>query len=200
MKQLVESILDKDFDINDPIINPKLWSNFKNPMAFQHIVFGAMNTNRVIISGEFMDRFDKFLDGFKSEIESLGIDPDTIFNSNALSGGLYNILVSIPDKKQAKNLQKDVDIQTESLKYCIEIDDFMYGLIKNDWKKMRCEAYPMHSGLGDSFNGILLSIYGSRENNKELEDLIASNSYTTKSFKVEPGFAGRQTNIEFIKK
>ena len=200
MKQLKESILDKDFDINDPIVDSKLWSNFKNPMVFQHIAFGAMNINRLIMSYEFMDRFDKFLDGFKSELRELDIDPDTVFNSNALSGGLYNILVSIPDKKRDKNLQKDVDEQTELLKGCAEVDDFMYGLLKNDWKKVRGEVHPMSKKFGYSEEGFLLGIFGSRESNKELEDLITAKDYETKSFKVEPIFALRRIDIKFVKK
>lgn len=199
MKQLKESLLDSNFDINDPIIDPKLWSNFKNPMAFQHIVFGAMNTNRLIMSYEFIDRFDKFLEGFKADLEKLGVDPDTIISNNARSGGLFNILNSVPDEKKHKRVQQDVDEQIELLKGCAEVDDFMYDLLKNDWKKIRGEVHPMSKKFGYDDDGFLLVIFGSRENNKELEDLISSNNYKTKSFKVEPAFAGKQTNIAFVR-
>lgn len=200
MKQLKESLLDSNFDINDPIIDPKLWSNFKNPMVFQHIVFGAIDTNKLIMSHEFIDRFNKFLEGFKTELEKLGVDPDTVLSSDAQKKGLSNILNTVPDEKQFKLVQKDVDEQTELLKGCTEVDDFMYDLLKNDWKKIRGEAHPMSKKFGYTDDGFLLTILGSRENNKELEDLISSNNYETKSFKVEPAFAGRQTNIAFVKK
>lgn len=200
MKQLKESLLDNDFDINNPIIDPELWSNFKNPMAFQHIAFGAIDTNKLIMSYEFIDRFDKFLEGFKSEMKEFGVDPDTIFRYNALEEGLHNILNTVPNEKRVRHIQKDVDEQTELLKGCAEVDDFMYDLLKNDWKKIRCEAHPMSKKYGYDEDGFLLTILSSRENNKELEDLISSNDYETKSFKVEPSFAKRQTNIAFVKK
>lgn len=200
MKQLKESLLDNDFDAADPIIDPKLWSNFKNPMAFQHIVFGAMNTNRSIMSFEFIKQFEEFLSRFKADLENLDIDSDTIFKNNALRDSLPYILNTVIDEKRVKHIQKDIDEQTELLKGCAEVDDFMYDLLKNDWKKIRCEAHPMSKKFGYTDDGFLLTILGSRENNKELEDLISSNNYETKSFKVEPAFAKRQTNIAFVKK
>ena len=200
MKQLKESILDSNFDVDDPIIDPKLWSNFKNPMVFQHIVFGAMDTNRIVMSFEFIRQFDEFLSRFKADLESLNIDPDAVISDDAQKKGLSSILNSVPDEKQAKYIQKYVDYQTKILKTCTEIDDFMYGLLKNDWKKIRGEAHPMSKESGCDDDGFLLTIFGSRENNKELEDLISSNDYETKSFKVEPAFARRQTNIVFVEK
>ncbi len=200
MKQLKESILDSNFDVDDPIIDPKLWSNFKNPMVFQHIAFGAIDTNRIVMSLEFIRQFDEFLDGFKTELEKLGIDSDTVISDDAQKKGLSSILNSVPDEKQAKYIQKYVDYQTKILKTCTEIDDFMYSLLKNDWKKIRGEAYPTSKKAGYDDEGFLLSIFGSRENNKELEDLISSNNYETKSFKVELASARRQTNIAFVEK
>lgn len=200
MKQLKESILDSNFDINDPIIDPELWSNFKNPMVFQHIALGAMDTNRIVISVEFIKQFDELLDGFKAELEKRGVDPDKVIRNKARSGGIFNILNTVPIGSQTRHIQKDVDEQIELLKGCAEVDDFMYDLLKNDWKKIRGEAHPMSAKFGDDADGILLTILGSRGNNKELEDLISSNNYETESFKVEPAFAKRQTNIAFVKK
>lgn len=200
MKQLKESILDSNLDINDPIIDPKLWSNFKNPLVFQHIVFGAMDTNRIVMSFEFIRQFDEFLSRFKADLESLNIDPDTVISDDAQRKGLSSILNSVPDERQAKYIQKYVDYQTEILKTCTEIDDFMYSLLKNDWKKIRGKVHPMSKKFGYDEDGFLLAIFGSKENNKELEDLISSNNYETKSFKVEPAFAKRQTNIAFVNK
>ena len=203
MKQLRESILDSDFDINDPIINPELWSNFKNSMVFQHIALGAMDTNRIVISVEFIRQFDELLDRFKVELENRGVDPDKVIRNDARSKGMFNILNTVPIGNQTRHLQKEVDEQIELLKGCAEVDDFMYGLLKNlksDWKNVRGEALPMSVKSGYDDDGILLTILGSRENNKELEDAISSNNYETKSFRVEPAFAKRLTNIAFVKK